>query len=96
MPNVYDIGDRVTITGTFKDHGVNASPPKVRVWVKDPSGIKTTYIYPDDPEVVKVAEGVFEFSIYAAMSGRYYYRMDDNEVNVAEEGFFDVRRSQLV
>lgn len=94
--NKYDIGDKVTITGTFTDANDSAvDPAAVRGHYKKPGETTITYIYGTDAELTKDATGVYSFDISLDVAGTWYYRMDDNDANVATEGYFRVRESNV-
>lgn len=96
MANTYDMGEKVKITGTFTLNGEPADPATVRIYYKDPSGTIVTKTYGVDPEIAKESSGVYSFSISLDEAGSWYYRMDDGGNNVAAEGQFQVRISNLI
>lgn len=95
MANQYDVGDKPKITGTFKQDGVVGDPAAVVAKFKDPSGSTTTYTYGTDAELVRASAGVYYFYIDIDEAGFWYYRMSDNDENVATEGYFVVRQSSI-
>ena len=96
MTNTYDVGDKVTITGTFKQSGSETDPAAVHGHFKGPSdSAQTDYIYGTDAELTKSSTGVYTFDISIDEKGEWWYRMDDNDTNVATEGFFFVRDPQF-
>lgn len=96
MTNTYDIGDRVKITGTFKENGELGDPAVIRGIYKNSSiGLITTLLY-SESEIVRESPGVYSFEIEITSGGYWYYRMDDGGENVASEGKFLVRKSNLL
>lgn len=95
MANTYDIGDKVKITGYFTTGGVASDPVTVRVIVKNPAGVSTTYTYPN-AFITKEAVGRYSFQVLGNAAGNWYYRMDDGIANVATESFFRIRLSNTV
>lgn len=91
--NRYDIGDRVTITGTFTQNGAAVDPVTVRAKWRLDEGTVTTLTYPAD--ISKLDIGIYSLSILTTTAGTVYYRMDDNGANVATEGQFVVDASNL-
>lgn len=98
----YDIGDRVTITGTFTQSGAAVDPVNVRakycLTVGETKGTTTTLVYPVG--ISKLDVGIYSFQIPVTAAGRYSYRMDDAASdavigNVATEGWFDVEASAV-
>lgn len=96
MYNTYDLGDKVQLRGTFTHEGEIADPITVRVLYKGPSGSVVTKTYPTDPEIIKESEGVYSIEILPGVPGIWHYRMDDGLDNVAEEGRFQVKVSNLL
>lgn len=94
MANTYDVGDRVKITGTFKQDDVVGDPAIIRFLYKDPSGTTVTRIYPDG--ITREEEGIYSSEILCSASGFWHYRMDDGGNNVASENQFQVKVSNLI
>jgi hypothetical protein len=73
---VYDIGDRPTVTGTFRD-GADAltDPTTVTVRVREPDGTETLYTSPT-ASIVNSSTGVWAFTFPAALDavGDWYVR----------------------
>lgn len=95
MANTYDVGDKVRITGTFQLNGADSDPSVVHAHYKDPSGSQTDIVYLTDAQPVKSATGVYYFDISVDEAGTWWYRMDDNDTNVATEGYFHVRATNF-
>lgn len=89
MTNIYDVGDVVTITGTFRDAGGNlVDPTTVTASVRDPAGAVTT------PPVSRSSLGVYAFTVEVDANGTWYYRLEGTGTNQsAAEGQFAVRES---
>ncbi len=74
MANTYDIGDVVRITGTFTQSGSALDPTTVSAVVRRPDGIKQTFVYLTDAEVVRTAQGVYRLDYTPTMAGPHWYR----------------------
>jgi uncharacterized protein YfaS (alpha-2-macroglobulin family) len=87
--NVYDIGDEVELTGTFKDAaGALASPSSVVCRVKKPDG---TLLNPN-PVVTSPSTGVFKAIVDPDAAGEWWYRFEGTGgTKAAGEGVFKVR-----
>ena len=73
----YDIGDLVTLTGTFTDAPTNGTvhdPTTVSVTIREPDGTATTYVYGTDAEVTKASTGVYNCDWSIDQSGQHFYR----------------------
>ena len=74
MANTYDIGDVVRITGTIAQ-GVSAlDPTTVSIVVRRPDGIKRTFVYLTDAEVVRTAQGAYRLDYTTTLAGPHWYR----------------------
>jgi hypothetical protein len=93
--NIYDKGDTVTITGTFRQNGVLGDPAAVHAHYKDPSGNQEDLVYGVDAELTKSSTGIYTFDIALDEDGDWWYRMDDNDTNVGAEGRLNVRTSEF-
>ena len=91
MPNTYDVGDLVKVTGTFTDSDGNAvDPTALTVYYKDPSGNISELVYLTDTDVVKASTGVYTANV--DVSGRWYYRFKGTgSAQAAGETFFMAR-----
>ena len=91
MATMFDIGDKLRLTGTFTVSAVNTDPTAVVLQVKDPTGNVTTYTYAL-AEIVKSATGVYYRDVSIDESGVWYYRWSGTgAVETAEEGRIQVR-----
>ena len=74
--NIYNIGDLVTVEGTFTDTaGTVQDPTAIYVRTKAPDGTITTKQSGVDGEVTNPSVGVYRMNVDLAQSGRYYYRV---------------------
>lgn len=89
MSEIYDIGDRVTLTANFTDAGAPVEPTTVTCSVRSPSGTTTS------PSVTN-ASGTYSAEIEPDEHGAWAYRFAGTGTYVAaEEGTFRVRRRQV-
>lgn len=89
---IYDVGDSVKVSGTFKVAGVDTDPTTVTVSYKKPDGTVVSKVYLTDAEVVKDATGQYHMDIPVDASGRWHYRfVGTDAAKAAEEGDFYVR-----
>lgn len=97
MPNVYDVGDLVKITGDFTDEDdEDINPTTVTFEFTDPLGNTTTYAYGIDDELVRDSEGHHHVNIDVDESGTWYYRWSSTGTGqAAEEGSFVVRPTRI-
>lgn len=88
--SVFDIGDRVKLTGTFTNAaGVLTNPTVVTCKVRTPSGTVTSHLDAANPSA-----GVFTKEIEVTEAGMWRFRFEGTgAVKAAEEGFFDVEES---
>jgi hypothetical protein len=90
MASVYDLGDLVRVTFTFKDaSGVVADPSVVRFeWKLEQGGTPTAFLYPTG--IVKDSTGVYHYDIDASAEGTYFYRAWSTGTGqaAAEDSFF--------
>ena len=93
--NTYDVGDKITITGTFTNGSVVADPVTIRARYRLYSGSPTTLIYGSGSSLTRSSTGVYVFDIYADAPGRWHYRMDDSGSSVATESYFQVQTTQF-
>jgi hypothetical protein len=86
--NVYNIGDAVILTATFKDAtGALADPTQVHIRVKGPSGQIDELI----PENTDRGAWRATYSLIGKPQGEYHYRWaGTGAVQVAKEGVFYV------
>lgn len=97
MPNIYDVGDKIRISGDFTDINDEDIDPTVTTFkFTDPSGNTTTYIYETDDELARDSLGHFHVDISIDEAGTWYYRwIGTGAVQAAEEGHFTVREPHI-
>lgn len=92
MANQYDNGDLVRVSVVFTDSSnANVDPTVVKVSVKTPAGVTTTYTYGTDAALVKDSAGHYHLDIDASASGTWHYRwFSTGTGQAAAESFFVV------
>lgn len=88
MATIYDIGDRVMLSATFKaSDGVGTDPTTVVLKVMAPDGTSTT------PTPTSEGFGVYWHPLDLTQAGRWVFRWTGTGAVIAtEEGTIDVRR----
>lgn len=94
--NTYDVGETVTITGTFTEAGELGDPSTVRFIYKNPANESTTLIYGTDTQITKVSKGVYSMDLHLDTPGFWHYRVDDGDSYIAIERKIQVKTSKLV
>lgn len=96
--NVYEKGDLVRVTGAFTNiAGDPIDPTTVSLFVTNPAGVTTEYVYGVDAEVVRVELGSFYGEISAAASGQWLWKWGSTGTGqAAEHGEFMVQPSAFV
>lgn len=91
MANIHDVGDVVTITGTFRDaSGAVVDPTAVTAQVLDPAGTVA------NPTATRISAGVYAFTISVTAAGIWRYRLEGTGANAAAaEGVFAARSSSF-
>lgn len=86
MPN-FNLGERALVTGQFNtiSDGTPVDPTQVRVKVRDPQGLITTYVYLVGPTVVKLGTGQYQISVLLNKPGAWLVRFEGNSSNEAAE-----------
>lgn len=75
MANRFDKGDLVRCTGTFTTAGGAAQDPTtVKVSIRTPARVVTTYVYGVDGALVKDSTGVYHVDVDANQVGTWYVR----------------------
>tara|TARA_R100000808_G_C2095037_1_gene114012 strand:+ start:539 stop:823 length:285 start_codon:yes stop_codon:yes gene_type:complete len=78
--NLYDVGDLVRLTGTFKDiNGTLHDPTAVVLEITDPAGTKTT------PTPTNSSVGVYDYDLDLNQEGRWLYRFSATGTGQAAE-----------
>lgn len=97
MPNLYDVGDEVRVTGTFTDADGNVQDPTALTFkFTDPSGNTVTYTYGTDAELVKSGTGVYYVDIDIDESGTWWFRFAATGAGrAADEAYFLVEESRF-
>jgi hypothetical protein len=97
MPNVYEKGDLVTISGAFTTAGgANLDPTTVFCQYKDPTGATTTLTYGVDAALVKDSVGHYHALVDANAVGQWSYRWYSTGTGqTADETFFMVEDSEF-
>lgn len=93
--NLYDIGEKATLSATFRD-------PKTKVLV-DPDVVVCTVQPPESseqeqltPKVTKAATGLYEASVSLTRAGRWWYAFDGaGEGESAKERSLTVRAQRV-
>lgn len=99
MPNTHDLGDLVRVEATFTDSvlGTAVDPDVVKLSVKSPDDVVTTYVYLTDAEIVKDAVGEYHADIDVDQAGDWFYRWwSTGDGQAAEEKRFKVRAAEAV
>jgi len=93
--NTYDSGDVVRINVAFTNlAGATVDPGTVTVKVKNPVGVKTTYVYGIAVEVVKDDVGLYHMDLEPTIQGVWSYRFEGTGANKgSEENTFQIRES---
>ena len=96
MANFYDVGQTVTLTGTFSDDEGYADPTTILLKVQDPAGTETVYDY-DDDEIERSSEGIYTKDVNTDAPGRWFYRWEGttNSVVAVIEDYFVVKPSEF-
>ncbi len=96
MSSIFNIGQQVRITGTFKDSsGTLTNPTSVSFSYKE-GGTTTTYVYGTDAELVRDSTGVYHVDITPAAAGRIEWRLwSTGNLVQAEQGSFYIRPTNV-
>lgn len=95
MSSTYKLGTSVKVSVQFDDvDGVAGDPATVLCYVQKPSdadGVRTTYTYGTDDDLVKDGTGAYHLWIEATEVGTYVYGFKgDGGLDVANSATFDV------
>jgi|ERR1700755_1094917 len=94
---VYDVGDAVELTATFKVDGEETDPTTVNFKVRKPNGQIETFSWPsEDSNVHHSSTGNFLLLYFPQTKGFYRYRIEGIGLAYGtEEGTFRVRYSEF-
>lgn len=98
MPNEYEVGALVRVTGTFTDSNGAADPTAITLYVKDPSGSITELTYDSDvsSDIASSGTGVFYSDIDIDESGKWFYKFKGTgAVQAASTYWFTVKREEI-
>jgi hypothetical protein len=100
MPyNIYDLGDLVKVSATFKDAGTGGviDPDVINVSIKTPAGLLTTYTHIVDASLIKEGVGQYYAMVNANEPGFWKYRWwSAGYGQTAKEKEFKVRTAEAV
>jgi hypothetical protein len=100
MPyNIYDLGDLVKVSATFKDAGTGAAidPDVINVSIRTPTGVVTSYTYSVDANLIQENVGEYYAMVNANESGFWFYRWwSAGFGQTAKETKFEIRTAQAV
>jgi hypothetical protein len=100
--NTYDIGDKPTFRGEFRDvYGALTDPDVIYFSYRTPQRVKTTiaYVfgYTGDGGLLRIDTGIYEISLNVQISGVWAYRFwSTGTGQTAGEGQIKVRESYFV
>ncbi len=86
----YDQGDKIRLTGKFRDGSrALADPTAVVVKIKPPHGDTLTYTYLDDVELARDSAGVYHVDVTpaAGQSGVWFIRWEGTGTIVAADEY---------
>ena len=95
--NIHDTGDVVRVNVAFTNlAGAPVDPGVVTVRIKNPVGVKTSYVYGIAVEVVKDSVGLYHMDLEPTIQGVWVYRWEGTVSNKgAEESSFEVKESEF-
>jgi hypothetical protein len=87
--NSYALGKVVRVEGTFAQNGIAVDPTTVSVVLRRPDGIKRTYVYGTDAEVIRQATGIYYLEYPTVLAGQHWYRWSStgNGASAGEKAF---------
>jgi hypothetical protein len=90
MINVWQLGDLVRLSATYKDLAdALVDPTSVQLEVTRPSGALDSYTWPAGPTLTRESLGVFRRDYAITERGRHYYRwISTGNGQAAEPGEF--------
>ncbi len=99
MSNTYDIGDMVSMTASFKDSSGSmfVDPTTLTFTLLKPDKSTVQYVYGTNAELIRDALGKYRVDYVPTVSGNYHYRFaGTGSAQVADEGYFTVKRSDIL
>ncbi len=89
MDNYFE-GSRVRLMASFENENHNLTDPTtVTAKVEKPNGVKTTYIYLTDAELVRESQGIYHVDVDANLPKIWYFRFEGaGAVEAASQGSF--------
>lgn len=72
----YDRGDSVRATATFTVASVNTDPTTIKLKIRNPAGLVTTYTYLVDVALVRSATGIYYLDFTLDSAGTWYTRWE--------------------
>lgn len=100
MPyNIHDLGDVVRVSATFTDVDTEGTvdPDVIKLSIRTPAGVVTTYTFGVGAYIIKQAVGEYNAVIDANQSGFWFYRWWSTGFGqAAKEKTFKVRTAQAV
>jgi hypothetical protein len=87
--NSYALGKVVRVQGTFAQNSIAVDPTTVSVVLRRPDGIKRTYVYGTDAEVIRQATGIYYLEYPTVLAGQHWYRWSStgNGTSAGEKAF---------
>ncbi len=92
------IGQRFRLEVTFKSvSAVDTDPTVVNFYTRSPLGVRVTYVYGTDAEVVKTATGIYHFDATPDKPGIWKYRFEGTgTVTAVDEKDVEIKRSGAI
>src|SRR5688572_14500794 len=97
--NVYQQGDSVRLSAAFRNTaGDLADPTAVTFWFTPPTGVTVSYAYVTDAEIVRDSIGTYHVDLTLSVPYRWKYQFKGagNDINMVENGEFDVEPNSFV
>lgn len=73
-PNTHDVGDYIRLDVDIKVSGAYVDPNHVALYVRNPDGVESHFIYGATGTFVKEAVGRYYLDYYIPDYGQYFYR----------------------
>ena len=92
----YLVGNVIRCRASFTEDDQPVDPATVTFKAKPPTGPVLTYLYGQDPELVRERLGLYRVDLTADVSGRWSYRFESSGTfQAANEAHFDVTASAI-